>query len=104
MANTLKRQTGSASTGGATIFTVPTGATVTIVGLRALNTDNSDNHWVEISINDVNVTPTEMPLPAGGGYEFTDGAKIIALAGDVIKATSDINNTVDLYISYLEQT
>jgi len=104
MANTLTRQTGTASITGSTIFTVPSGSTVTIVGLRAVNTDNIDNHWVTVEVGGFNISGVETPLPVGSGYEFTEGAKIIATEGDTVIAYADDDNVVELYVSYLEQS
>ena len=104
MANTLKRATGQATIAGAAIYTVPAGAIVTIVGCRAANTDASANHWITFAINGALISGAQTPLPTGSALDIISGSKIVAEAGDVIKAFSDTNNDIDAYISYLEQT
>jgi len=104
MANTLKRATGQATIAGATIYTVPAGATVTIVGCRAANSDASANHWVTFDINGALVSGAETPLPTGSALDIMSGSKIVAIAGDVIKAFSDTDGDIDVYISYLQQS
>lgn len=104
MANILKKATGQASIAGATIFTVPAGAIATIVGCRAANGDNAANHWVTFEINGILVSGVETPLPVGSAIDIMNGSKIVAEAGDVVTAYSDVDTTVDVYISYLEQT
>ena len=105
MANTLNRVSGTASTGaGTVIYTVPTGSVVTIIGLRATNTDTASQHHVTVTVGGQNISGTDTPLPSGGGYEFTEGAKIVAIAGDEIVAVADDSTSVELYVSYLEQS
>ena len=104
MANTLKRVTGQATIAGATIYTVPSGSTVTIIGFRGANTDNSANHWITFEINGILVSGAETPLPTGSALDIMSGSKIVAIAGDVVTAFSDTDSDIDVYISYLEQT
>lgn len=104
MASTFKRVTGSASESGEVIMTAPSGAIITIIGLRAVNSDNEESHWVTLEVAGVKVSGAETPLPIGSGYEFTEGAKIVMEAGDSIVASSDEDSVVDVYVSYLEQT
>jgi len=101
--NTLKRQSGMATVAGTTIYTVPANTTLTIVGLRAANSDNTADHTVHATINDVLITGSETPLPTGSAIEFIDG-KIVAQAGDVIVVYGDTDNDVHVWVSYLEQT
>lgn len=104
MPNTLKKQVGTATIAGTTIFTVPAGAIITIIGLRASNTDNTAEHWVTVELAGTNVSSVETPLPIGGAYEFTDGSKFVAEDGDTVVAYADTDTDVQLYISYLEQS
>lgn len=104
MANTLKRQIGSASLIGETIYTVGTDEILTIIGMRGANNDPNNEHWFHITINDKYVMGAETPLPVGSALDAMVGSKIVAVEGDVIKAYSDDDNVVDVYISYLEQT
>lgn len=104
MPNTFNKETGTATESGSTIFTVPSGSTVTIIGLRASNTDTSDEHWVTIEVGGTNISGSETKLPVGIGYEFTEGAKIVATEGDEIVAYADDDSSVDIHVSYLEQS
>lgn len=104
MANLLKNIQGRATIAGTAIYTVPAGATLTIIGLRASNNDNTTNHWFHVDINGYLITGVETPLPIGSALDAVAGAKIVASAGDVITAFSDTNDQVDITISYLEQT
>lgn len=104
MANTLKKLVGRATIAGATIYTVPASTTLTIVGLRAANNDTTTNHWFHIDINGYLITGAETQLPIGSALEALVGSKIVVTDGDIIKAYSDADNLVDIYVSYLEQT
>lgn len=104
MANTLKRVTGQASIAGSLIYTVPALTTVTLVGCRAANTDNAAAHWVTFEINGFLVSGAETPLPVGSALDIMNGSKIVLEAGDTITAFADVDTTIDIYISYLEQT
>ena len=104
MANILKRATGQATIAGDEIYVVPSGAIVTIVGCRASNNDPLNNHWVTFTINGSLVSGAETRLPTGSAIDIMSGSKIVAEAGDSIRAFSDTDNDVDIYISYLEQT
>ena len=104
MANVLKRVTGQATIAGTTIYTVPSGSIVTIIGFRGANTDASANHWITFKINGILVSGAETPLPTGSALDIMSGSKIVATAGDVITALSDTDSDIDVYVSYLEQT
>ncbi len=104
MANIIKSVSGVASIAGSTIYSVPAGATVTIIGLRASNTDAAAYHTITITVGGTQISSTGTRLPIGGAYEFSEGAKIVANGGQAIVATSDVDSTVDIHISMLEQT
>lgn len=104
MANVLKNIKGNATIAGTNVYTVPNGSTVTIIGLRAANTDASNERWVTISIGGSQISSSQTRLPPGSGYEFTDGSKIVATEGDIITATSDTDGDIDILISMLEQS
>jgi hypothetical protein len=44
------------------------------------------------------------PVPGGGSLEIISGSKIIMESSDVLRARADTASTLDLSISYLEQT
>lgn len=102
MANTLTRYAvQDVGTSPETVRTVPTGTTMTIVGLVVANTTASQ---VAVTLTVAGSTVVEgLPLPAGGAYEFID-AKIVASAGDTVVVTSDTAASVDVLMSVLEQT
>jgi hypothetical protein len=104
MANILKKAVGQATIAGTSIYTVPAATIITIVGCRGSNKDNTTNHWVTFSIGGVLISAAETPLPVGSAIDIMEGSKIVAEAGDVITAFSDVDSLVDIYISYLEQT
>lgn len=104
MANILKRETGVATTTGSVIYTVPLGKRVTIVGLRGSNKDAVDPHTFHIEVAGSLVMGKETLLPVGGALDAMVGSKIVAEAGDEIVAYADADLSVDIYVSYLEQT
>jgi hypothetical protein len=104
MANILKNSQGRATIAGSTIYTVGTGETLTIVGIRAANNDNSANHTFHLDVNGFLITGIETPLPVGSALEASEGTKVVVEEGDVITAYSDADNVVDLTLSFLEQT
>lgn len=102
MANTLTRYVSTGvGTSPVTVRTVPTGTTMTIVGLTVANTTASQ---VAVTLEVAGSTVVDgLPLPAGGAYEFID-AKIVVSAGDTVVVTSDTAASVDVLMSVLEQT
>jgi len=104
MANLLKSVQGRATISGSPIYTVGTGETLTIVGIRAANNDNSANHTFHVDVNGYLITGIETPLPVGSALEAGAPSKVVVGEGDVITAYGDSDNDVDLTISFLEQT
>lgn len=103
MANELKRATGVATTAGATIYTVPAGATATIIGCRAAN-KTSDDVTVHFTLNGFYISGADSFLPAGSAMDIMVGSKIVAQAGDIIRAFASVNNRADIVLSFLEQS
>lgn len=103
MANILKRSTGKATAAGSVIYTCPGGATTTVIGLRAANGD-STARLITIRAASTLVSGINTPLPAGSALDIMVGAKIVMQAGDTISAIADVDNVVEIYASYLEQT
>ena len=104
MANELKKITGVASISGSTIYTVPTGSTVTIIGCRCSNKTTDVATSVEVMIAGSYVSGRETPLPTGSALDILVGSKIVATEGDTIVAYAADDDSVDVYISYLEQS
>jgi len=102
MANTFKNYTGTATTTGATLYTVPGGTVGVVIGLTAANkTINAEA--IDIQLNSTYIVKGA-PLPVGSTLSALDG-KVIAEAGDTIVATSrDSDNSVDIIVSVLEQS
>lgn len=103
MANELKVETGTASTLGSVIATVPAGATWTIIGLRIANKASQDCH-ISVQVNGTYVSGAQTPLPQHTAIDIMVGSKIVAKAGHEVVVTSCSDNVADVYISYLEQT
>lgn len=103
MANVLKRSTGEASTTGSTIYTVPVGGTATIIGCRASNKTTTPTR-VHFTLNGVFISGAGIYLPESSAIDILVGGKIVAEAGDALVAFADDNSTVDVYVSYLEQS
>jgi len=103
MANALKRAVGEASTIGTNILTVPVGATSTIIGCRASNKSASDA-TIYFTLNGTYICGADTDLPIGSSIDIMVGSKIVAEAGDIVTAYSSTDNSVDVVISYLEQS
>jgi hypothetical protein len=100
MANTFKNYVGAATTGGATIYTVP-GAVAVIIGANLANTTTSQ---VTVSVQlGATYIIKNVPVPAGSALSVLDG-KIIAEAADTIIVTASSNSAVDVVLSVLEQS
>lgn len=102
MKNTLKRVTGVATIAGATVLTVPVNTTVTVIGLRASNGSTSEKK-IHFKVGGTLVSGANTPLPAASAIDVMAGSKIVAMAGDTIKAFADADTGVEIYVSYLEQ-
>lgn len=103
MAYQYKKETGIASTFGEEIYSVPTNKVITLIGCRAANRDHNVPHTFHITVDDVLISGRNTPLPIGSAIDIMVGSKLIIEANSVIRAYSDENNTVDIYISFLEQ-
>lgn len=101
MANTFKNYTGTASTTGATIYTVPGSTTAVIIGLTLAN-KSASAETVSVQLGSTYIVK-DAPLPVGSTLSPLDG-KIIGEAADTIVATAAANSAVDVIVSVLEQT
>jgi hypothetical protein len=101
MANTFKNYVGAATTGGATIYTVPGATVAVIIGANLANTTTSQ---VTVSVQlGATYIIKNVPVPAGSALSVLDG-KIIAEAADTIIVTASSNSAVDVVLSVLEQS
>lgn len=103
MSYSFKKKTGIASVSGTVIYTVPSSNVLSMIGCRASNKDPLNSHTFHLTIDDVLVSGYNTPIPIGSAIDIMVGSKIIIEPGSVIKAYSDDNNVIDVYISYLEQ-
>lgn len=88
-----------------TVYTVPTGTTTVVIGLRVANKSASDGN-VSILVND-GVTsyyfgPKDVLIPTGSSLEFIDG-KLVLQAGDSIQAQASAPGLFDLTLSIMER-
>lgn len=100
----FKKQTGTASTSGEVIYSTPSSTVITLVGCRAANKDENNPHSFYITIDNILVSGKITPLPVGSAIDIMVGSKLIVEPNSVIRAYADANNSVDVYISYLEQS
>jgi hypothetical protein len=101
MANVFKNYTGEATTGGATVYTIPASTTGILMGLNLAN-KTASQVTASVQLGSVYIVK-DAPVPAGSALGVLDG-KLIAEAGEVLTVTSDTNSAVDVIISVLEQS
>lgn len=104
MPNTLKRTTGVATVAGTVIHTVPANTTLTIIGLRGSNNDPNADHTFHVKCANRLISGINTPVPIGSAIDIMVGSKIVAQAGDQIVAYCDVDNKIDVYMSFLEQS
>jgi len=110
MASSFKTATAAnVGTSPTTIYTSPVGSTSTIIGMYLCNqsggsieantvfSDSSSSTLVNITHN--------TPIPSGTSIAVIGGdAKVVLEAGDSIQVQSNIASSIDVVLSYLEQT
>ena len=114
MANTFTRTTKSSlstadvtSSALTTILTAGSSSTLIILSVLISNkTGSSANATVYLftASGDKAYLLRNAPIPAGSSLEMISGSKLIVTPNDVIRASSDAAGSLDLTISYLEQT
>ena len=99
----------SVGTSLTTVYTCPSATTVTIIGLYLCNQsggaieanvefyDASSTTHIGI-VSQIEIPGQSTLAPIGGD------AKVVLEAGDVIKVQSNIASSIDVVLSYLEQT
>lgn len=89
------------------VLTAGGSATLVIIGALISNktvvSANVDLYLVTNTGDDVYLV-RNAPVPAGSSLEVISGSKIIMESSDVLRARCDAATTLDLTISYLEQT
>ena len=113
MANTFKVKTkAGVGTSITTVYTVPSSTTTIVLGLIVGNvTGSAVNATVHVE-SDTSDTETNgnielvtnAPIPAGGSLEILSGSKVVMVAGDVLKITSDTASSIDAALSFMEIT
>ena len=113
MANTFKQATKSGlvttviSNSGTNILTA--GGSSTLILLSALvanktsSSANVDVYLVPNSGDSVYFLKA-VPVPAGSSLELISGSKIIMEASDILRARANTATSIDLTVSYLDQT
>ena len=101
MANTFKNYTATASTTGATAYTVPSATTSVLLGLNLAN-KSAASVTVSVTLAGVYIIK-DAPIPVGSSLSILDG-KIIAEASEAIVVTASANSAVDAIISVMEQS
>ncbi len=107
MANTFKRSVLALDGTLQTLYTVPTGATAVVIGLRLANKDGVNDATASVFVSD-GVTdfyfgPKDVIIPAKGSLEFVDG-KLILQAGDSVKVQASAAALLDATISVMEMS
>lgn len=110
MASSFKTATlPNANTSLQTVYTCPGSTTSTIIGLYLCNQSGGS---VEANVefydsstgNHVGLT-SRTPIPSGTTIAVVGGdAKVVLEAGDAIKVQSNVVDSIDVTLSYLEQT
>lgn len=113
MANTFKNATKSGlstaditSSASTNILTAGGSSTVVILGILISNktgTSADVNLYVTTSGDNVYVLKSA-PVPAGSSLEVVSGSKLILESSDVLRASADTASTLDITVSYLDQT
>ena len=113
MANTFKINTKSSlvtdavSSANTNILTAGGSATLVILSVLVSNKSASaadvDVYLVTNTGEDVYII-RNAPVPSGSSLELISGSKIILESSDVLRARSDTATTLDISVSYLEQT
>ena len=110
MANTFKNSIkGPAGTGGLIVYTTPSDAVATVIGVSVANiVAQNINGDVEISDDSEGVTKYLVKgvlIPQGSSTILVGGdQKVVLEANDSITVTSSVNTSADVVVSVLEIT
>jgi|TARA_Y100001951_G_C11248553_1_gene244941 hypothetical protein len=110
MASAFKTAT-SASVGTSltTVYTCPANTTSTIIGLYLCNQTGgqieSTCEFYDTSASAHIGLVNDSPIPSGSTLVIVGGdGKVVLEAGDIIKVQSNVASSIDVVLSYLEQT
>ena len=110
MASAFKTATGvDVGTSLTSVYTCPSSTTTTIIGLYLCNTLGAD---ITATVQFYNASSDHhasivsgVEIPAGSTLAPIGGdAKVVLEAGDIIRVSSNTASSVDVVLSYLEQT
>lgn len=114
MANVFTKTTKSSlstsdvtSSAATNIVTVGSTATLIVLSILISNKTGSSvnaNVYLLPASGDAVFVIKNAPVPAGSTLEIISGNKIIVSSNDVIRASSDTASSLDITISYLQQT
>jgi hypothetical protein len=100
MSNSFKNASGTASTSGVAVYTVPSATTTVVIGLYLCN-KSASQVTATVTIGSTNIL-YQVPIPAGSSFSGLDG-KLIMTAGQAMTVTSSANSAIDAFVSVLEQ-
>lgn len=100
MSNTFKNASGTATTSGLAVYTVPASTVTVVIGLYLCN-KSASQQTVTVTIGSTNIL-YQVPIPANSSFSGLDG-KIIMTAGQAMTVTGSANSSVDAFVSVLEQ-
>ena len=110
MASAFKSATAqSVGTSLTTVYTCPSGTTSTVIGLYLCNQsggaiEGSVEFYDASTTNHIGILSSS-PIPSSSTVVAVGGeGKIVMEAGDIIKVNSNVASSMDVVLSYLEQT
>lgn len=114
MANTFTKTTKSGlvtadvtSSATTNVLSVTAGATLIVLSVLISNKSGSSANgdvYLIPSSGDAVFLIKNAPVPAGSSLEIISGNKIILNSSDTLRARSDTASSLDITISYLQQT
>jgi len=114
MANTFSRTTKSSLTTGdvtsdPTTNVLSAGAATSLILISVLISNKSGsnanaNVYLVTGSGDDTYLLKGAPVPSGSALEMIQGSRIVLIATDVIRASSDTASALDITISYLAQS
>lgn len=105
MVNEFKRITANLTNTLTTLYTVPAGKTVIVIGCQASNIRSSGNTTVTVALHDGTAERTLVNaavVPVNAALNPISG-KLVMVAGDTFRARAFANSEAQLVLSILEQ-
>ena len=111
MANTFKNAAAAATgTSEASVYTVPSATTTTVIGLTCANVTSTSPVKVSIRVFDTSASAhffivKNAEVFEGGSLVAVGGdQKLVLETGDIIKVESDTASSIDTIVSVMEQS